>query len=146
MHNLPLFNLFGSFFPTKKKFFCIFGLRKTFKEKYMSRKKNYILKLCLHTIRIQLGTKCPNQIKWYWFYFLMLPLNKIQINNFLIPKMLVVFETCLKLCKLQCKSDFDRKEILLLMIENFEINQMVRGMYESPLNHLNSFFVPLHQI
>ena len=37
----------------------------------------------------------------------------------------LVFETCLKLGKLQCKYIFTRNEVLLLMIENFETNQIV---------------------
>ena len=36
-----------------------------------------------------------------------------------------VFETFLKFGKLQCKSNFNRIEVLLLMIDNFEPNQIV---------------------
>ena len=37
----------------------------------------------------------------------------------------LVFKTFLKLGKLQCKSNFNRNEVLLLMIENFETIQIV---------------------
>ena len=38
----------------------------------------------------------------------------------------LVFETCLKLGNLQCESNFNRNEVLLLMIENIKTNQIVK--------------------
>ena len=46
----------------------------------------------------------------------------LPIHGLLLP---LVFETFLKLDKLQCKSSFNRNEVLLLMIDNFETNQIV---------------------
>ena len=60
----------------------------------------------------------------------------------------LVFETCLKLCKLQWKSNFNRNEVHLLMIENFESNQIflyLPGGYMMHF-HLNLFLVPLHHL
>ena len=37
----------------------------------------------------------------------------------------LVFETCLKLSNSQCKSKFNRNLVLLLIIKNFENNQIV---------------------
>ena len=54
-----------------------------------------------------------------------------------------MFETCLKLCKLQCKSNFEKNQVLLLMIENFEINQMVRGNVWSTFKPPKLLFGPL---
>ena len=36
----------------------------------------------------------------------------------------LVFETHVKLCNLQCKSNFNRNYVLLLMIENIKTNQI----------------------
>ena len=41
------------------------------------------------------------------------------------PPTPLVFETFLKLGKLQCKSNLNRNEVLLQMIENFETIQIV---------------------
>ena len=44
----------------------------------------------------------------------------------------LVFETFLKLGKLQCKSNFNRNEVLLLMIDYFEIIQIQTWKKQTP--------------
>ena len=40
-----------------------------------------------------------------------------------------------QMCKLQCKSNFNRNYVLLLMIENFETNQIVLYLPEGYMIH-----------
>ena len=47
-----------------------------------------------------------------------------------------VFETCLKLDILQCKSNFNRNQVLLLTIGNFENNQIVLYLRGGYMMHL----------
>ena len=41
------------------------------------------------------------------------------------PRATLEFETNLKLGKLQCKSNFNKNKVLLLLIENFKTNQII---------------------
>ena len=50
----------------------------------------------------------------------------------------LVFETCLKLGKLQCKSNFNRNQVLLLTIDNFETNQIVLYLLGGYIMHLET--------
>ena len=50
----------------------------------------------------------------------------------------LVFETFMKLGKLQCKSNFNKNYVLLLMIENFESNQIVLYFTRGYMMHLES--------
>ena len=50
----------------------------------------------------------------------------------------LVFETCLKLSKLQCKSNFIRNSVLLLTIDNFENNQIVLYLQGGYMMHLET--------
>ena len=48
-----------------------------------------------------------------------------KLNYFWEVHIALVFETCLKLGKLQCKLNFNRNLVLLLTIDNFKTNQIV---------------------
>ena len=50
----------------------------------------------------------------------------------------LVFETCLKLGKLKCTSNFNRNYVLLLTIDNFETNQIVFYLRAGYIMHLET--------
>ena len=60
--------------------------------------------------------------------------------------MSLVFEKCMKLGNLQCKSNFNRNEVLLLMIENIktiQIGKFCKGEKNALKKYLHFFFCTL---
>ena len=60
------------------------------------------------------------------------------ISYFCMTMKALVSEKFLKLCKLHCKSNFNRIEVVLLMIDNFETNRIVIYLRGGYMMHLKS--------
>ena len=76
---------------------------------------------------------------WLNNQLMVLPICRYRDNTLFIP---LVFETCLKLGKLQCKYNFNRNWVLLLNFEIFETNQIVLNVPGGYMMHLETTWTP----
>ena len=62
--------------------------------------------------------------------------NAMHLHSFSLQYCTLLFETCVKLGKLQCKSNFNRNKLLLL--DNFETNPIVLYLRGGYIMHLET--------